>query len=110
MGVSIPSIMSIHYDNSTESYFVEGDSNLIAFNRMLDLFGDNEYLSIGVDAKAGDKDLFNVDAIEVIAEITEFLEDHDVPLVDSQILDLSSFVFELTATKPLFQLVTPLTR
>jgi uncharacterized protein len=90
MGVSIPSIMSIHYDNSTESYFVEGDSNLIAFNRMLDLFGDNEYLSIGVDAKAGDKDLFNVDAIEVIAEITEFLEDHEVV---TQVRSLSKYQY-----------------
>src|SRR5690606_25808074 len=65
---------NIHYDNSNESYFVQGDPNLKSFNHLLDLFGDVEYLFIGVTATEGATDVFTPATIDVVHELTEFLE------------------------------------
>ena len=66
----------LYHDNSNENYFVEHDPNLLSFNKLTDLFGDPEYLVVGVPARAEDSDVFSTSTIQMIAEITEFLEDH----------------------------------
>ncbi len=66
----------LYHDNSNENYFVEHDPNLIAYNHLLELFGDTEYLVVGVPARDSDQDVFSPETIKMIAEITEFLEDH----------------------------------
>ncbi len=53
---------------------MEGDPNLTAFNELLDLFGDVEYLSIGIEAPEGDPDVFTPETLEVIQALTGFLE------------------------------------
>lgn len=73
-GLSFIPMNNIYYDNSNESYFVEGDPNLTAFNQLLELFGDVEYLSIGVVAPESQTDLFTSETLTVIHELTEFLE------------------------------------
>lgn len=73
-GLSFIPMNNIYYDNSNESYFVEGDPNLTAFNQLLELFGDVEYLSIGVVAPEEQDDLFSSETLTVIHELTEFLE------------------------------------
>lgn len=67
-------IQNIYYDNSNENYFVEGDPNLESFNQLLELFGDVEYLSIGVIAPSTDADVFTPGTLQVIHELTQFLE------------------------------------
>jgi Predicted exporters of the RND superfamily len=66
----------LYHDNSNESYFLEQDPNLEAFDRLVDLFGDPEYLLVGIEARANDHDIFTADTIQMIDEITRFLEDH----------------------------------
>ncbi len=73
-GLSFIPMNNIYYDNSNESYFVEGDPNLTAFNQLLELFGDVEYLSIGVVAPESQTNLFTSETLTVIHELTEFLE------------------------------------
>ncbi|HEY7885882.1 MAG TPA: efflux RND transporter permease subunit [Cellvibrionaceae bacterium] len=65
---------NLYYDNANERFFVEGDPNLVAFNELLDLFGDIEYLSVGVVAPVQHIDVFHPETLQVIDEITRFLE------------------------------------
>lgn len=74
MAAAIPPMSNLYYDNSNERFFLEGDHNLATFNDLLERFGDVEYLSIGVVAPEGDADLFTPASLQVIAELTEFLE------------------------------------
>ncbi len=74
LALSIPPMSNLYYDNSNERFFLEGDPHLADFNKLLDRFGDVEYLSIGVDAPEGDPDLFTTETLTVISELTEFLE------------------------------------
>lgn len=67
----------IPFDNSSENFFVEGDPNLQAFNKLLDLFGDTEYLMIGVEARPQDADVLEPQTLHLIADLTDFLEKHD---------------------------------
>ncbi len=76
IGMSFFTFDRLYHDNSNENYFVEHDPNLLAFNRLLERFGETEYLVIGIPARAGDTDVFNADTINMIAELTEFLENH----------------------------------
>lgn len=73
-GLALIPAQNIGYDNSNESYFVEGDTNLLAFDRLLDLFGDVEYLSVGIMAPESQRDVFNEETLSVIQTLTEFLE------------------------------------
>ncbi|MDQ2078001.1 RND family transporter [Marinimicrobium sp. ABcell2] len=73
-GLSFIPMNNLYYDNSNESYFVTGDPNLDNFNELLDLFGDVEYLSIGVVAPDGHPDVFTPETIAVVEELTRFLE------------------------------------
>lgn len=96
---------NIGYDNSNESYFVEGDANLVSFERLLDLFGDVEYLSVGVSAPQTQDDVFNEETLRVIHELTEFLEDR--PEV-TQVRSLTKYEYTHStsvglATDPLFE-------
>ncbi len=67
----------IPFDNTTERYFVEGDPNLLAFEELLELFGDNEYLVVGVTAREQDQDVFEPETLALVAKLTEFLENHE---------------------------------
>lgn len=74
VALSFLPMQNLYYDNSNENYFVEGDPNLESFNQLLELFGDVEYLSIGVVAPREDSDVFTPATLQVIHEITAFLE------------------------------------
>lgn len=70
------SFSRLYHDNSNENYFVEHDPNLLAYERLIDRFGEPEYLVIGVPAREGDVDVFEAQTIQLIDELTRFLEDH----------------------------------
>ncbi|MEX2130648.1 MAG: MMPL family transporter [Pseudohongiellaceae bacterium] len=80
----------IPFDNTTERYFVAGDPTLADFNVLLDLFGDNEYLIIGIEMLAENADIFNAEALGAIASLTEFLDSH--PAV-TQVRSLTNFQY-----------------
>ena len=67
----------LKYDNSFEMFMLKNDPNIIKFENFRDLFGDAEYLSVGVEARPDDIDLFNAETIKVINDITTMLEDHE---------------------------------
>lgn len=81
---------AIPFDNTTERYFVEGDQTLVDFNVLLDLFGDNEYLLIGIEMLAADADVFDPAAVSAINVLTEFLDSH--PAV-TQVRSLTNFQY-----------------
>lgn len=66
---------AIPFDNSTERYFVAGDPTLADYDRLLDLFGDNEYLIVGIEAQ-GEVDVFTPEALDALARLSDFLEFH----------------------------------
>lgn len=67
---------SIPFDNSTERYFVSGDPTLEEYNTLLDLFGDNEYLIVGIAATGDSADVFTPEALDALIRLSEFLEFH----------------------------------
>ena len=50
IGLAIRPMGQIDYDNSNERFFIAGDENLTNFDTLVDLFGDIDYLSIGIEA------------------------------------------------------------
>ena len=67
---------AIPFDNSTERYFVAGDPTLADYDRLLELFGDNEYLIVGFEASSSAEDIFSPETLRDLAKVTEFLEFH----------------------------------
>lgn len=67
---------SIPFDNTTERYFVTDDPALVKFEYLIDLFGDHEYLIVGIEHLPANGDVFNVETLEAIDHITEFFESH----------------------------------
>ncbi|MFT7560001.1 MAG: putative RND superfamily exporter protein [Flavobacteriales bacterium] len=77
MALAPLSFKNLYYDNSNEAYFIEHDPNLIAFDNLLEHFGDSEYLVVGVPTREGDVDIFSAETIRMVEEISTFLEDHE---------------------------------
>ena len=80
---------TIPFDNSTSRYFIDGDPTLEEYDTLLDLFGDNEYLIVGIEA-APDSDIFTADALNALVEISDFLDFH--PYV-TQLRSLSNYQY-----------------
>lgn len=105
IGVAPLSFNRLYYDASNEAYFVEGDPNLANFDKLLDLFGDSEYLVVGIPAREQDQDVFNPETITVIDELTQFLEEHEHV---TQVRSISKYQYThndngLLATDDLFE-------
>lgn len=73
---SLYSGRDIPFDNTNERFFIKGDPSLIAFDRLVDLFGDNEYFAVGIETREGDIDIFEPETLRVIDGLTEFLDSH----------------------------------
>lgn len=80
----------IPFDNSTERYFVAGDPTLAEYDRLLELFGDNEYLVVGFEASGDAADVFSPDTLNDLVKVTEFLEFH--PTI-TQVRSLSNYQY-----------------
>lgn len=70
------SFSRLYYDNSNDAYFLENDPSLTSFSRLLEYFGDSEYLVIGLSAKESSVDVLNAELLQLINEVTVFLENH----------------------------------
>ncbi|NKB34853.1 MAG: MMPL family transporter [Pseudomonadales bacterium] len=81
---------AIPFDNSTERYFVAGDPALIDYDRLLDLFGDNEYLVVGIEAVGDAEDVFTESALDALVRLSDFLEFHQYV---TQLRSLSTFQY-----------------
>jgi uncharacterized protein len=88
--ISIYPMKDLYFDNSAELFFVEGDPNLINFDHMIDRFGDNDYMLVGVQARSGDKNVFNGDTLRLIGKVTEFMEDHETV---TKVVSLSKYQY-----------------
>ena len=79
LGLSIFSIIKypLKYDNSFEMFMLKDDPNIVKFENFRNLFGDAEYLSIGISARPGDPDVFVSQTIQIIAAISTMLEEHE---------------------------------
>ena len=69
--------LPLKHDNSFEMFMLTDDPNIVKFENFRDLFGDAEYLSIGISARPTDQDLFVAETIKVIDEISSMLENHE---------------------------------
>lgn len=64
---------NIQFDHTIERNFSADDPKVTDFNQLLHLFGDNEYLVVGVSAPEG-QDVFNAKTLEIVDALTLFLE------------------------------------
>ena len=80
VSVSIMAISSnpLRHNNSNEMWFLPGDPNLVAFEKLQDLFGSSEYLIVGISAREKDQDIFEAETLTMIDEISTMLEDHEI--------------------------------
>ena len=92
MIISIVTIISNppSYNNSSEIWFLEDDPDLKAFYEMQEMFGDSEYMAVGIEARPNDKDVFEADTIKMIAMISDMLEDHEIV---TQVRSLSKYQY-----------------
>jgi predicted RND superfamily exporter protein len=67
----------LKYDNSFEMFMLKDDPNIVKFENFRNLFGDAEYLSVGIQARPNDTDLFTAETIKLINDISSMLEDHE---------------------------------
>jgi predicted RND superfamily exporter protein len=81
---------TIPFDNSTQRYFLSDDPALIDYDSLYENFGDNEYLLVGIEAGAGEQDIFTADTLAALAAISDFLDFH--PHV-TQMRSLSNYQF-----------------
>ena len=65
------------YDNSFEMFMLKEDPNIRKFEKFRELFGDAEYLSVGISARSEDPDVFVAKTIKIINDISTHLEDHE---------------------------------
>lgn len=79
----------IHFDHTIERNFSADDPKIKEFNQLLTLFGDNEYLVVGVSAPQG-QDVFNPQTLAIVDAITVFLEQQ--PAV-TQVRSLSKYQY-----------------
>ncbi len=90
VSISTILIMPPNYNNSSEMWFLEDDPDLKAFYETQDMFGDTEYMAIGISARPKDKDIFEAETIKMINSISEMLEDHEIV---TQVRSLSKYQY-----------------
>ncbi len=90
IGLSFYPMRNLYFDNSPEQFFVKGDPNLVNFDNIIERFGDSDYMLVGVQARPGDKNVFNGDTLRLIAKVTEFMEDHETV---SKVVSLSKYQY-----------------
>ena len=66
----------VPYDNTRERFFLLDDPTLEDFDQLIALFGDQEYLIVGVEQSAPESDIFNPETLNVISTITDFFDSH----------------------------------
>ena len=54
----------LKYDNSFEMFMLKDDPNIVKFENFRNLFGDAEYVTIGIEARSNDPDLFVAETIK----------------------------------------------
>jgi len=72
------STRNLHTDHSQEVWLAPDEPAQRDYQRLTELFGDNEYLLIGIGARAADRDIFTADGFRLLYAITGFLEQHPV--------------------------------
>lgn len=77
IGLIFP-MQNLYFDNSSEMWFLENDPSLKDVEKMRALFGNDQYLVIGVQARKGEKTVLTKENLITIHKITEFLEDHEL--------------------------------
>ncbi|MBU2511690.1 MMPL family transporter [bacterium] len=70
-------VSKLTFDNSIEMWFLEGDQTLTNLDWSRELFGDDQYFLIGIEARSQDKTVMNPDTLLMIHEITDFLEEQE---------------------------------
>jgi len=67
---------AVPYDNTRERFFLLDDPALEDYQQLLELFGDQEYITVAVEQSKPDGDIFEPEALRVIEKITSFLDSH----------------------------------
>ncbi len=67
---------NLYFDSSTDIWFLDDDPVLLEYNDLKKKFGSDDYLVIGVQAAAGQKDVLNPETVQAIQKITNYLEEH----------------------------------
>ena len=67
----------LKFDNSNEMWFLKDDQALLSYQRLLDIFGDDEFVVVALENKEKTS-LFNQTDITTIHEISEFLKEQDL--------------------------------
>jgi len=70
-------ILNLGFDNSNEMWFLENDPNIQAYENTNRQFGDHQVFVIGIETRSKDVDVFNLETLTAIKELSDFLEQQD---------------------------------
>jgi len=70
-------ILNLGFDSSNEMWFLENDPNLQAYENTNLQFGDHQAFVIGIETRPKDVDVFNLETLTAIKELSDFLEQQD---------------------------------
>ncbi|MDX1474184.1 MAG: MMPL family transporter [Reinekea sp.] len=114
---SVFAARDIQFDHTIERNFVDGDPRLEEFDKLTELFGDSEYLVVGIEARPDEDDIFVPQTLAVIGQISDYLERHEAV---TQVRSVTKYEYTrgaggLLSTKELFddlseQALTPQVR
>ena len=74
--VSAMGLKNLYFESSTDIWFLKSDPVLLAYNKLKDRFGSDDFLVVGIQAAQGQLDVLNPETMQVIGKITDFFEEH----------------------------------
>ncbi len=75
--VVIMPMKGLYFDNSSEIFFLKGDSNIINHNLLRDQSVDTEFLIVAIEAGQNDKTVFTPEILQSVSKLTNFFETHE---------------------------------
>ena len=77
LGVMSTSFKNLYFDASNEMWFLQDDPSLKDYEMLKDKFGSPQALLVGISKRSQEPNVITKENLNIIHEITEFLENHE---------------------------------
>jgi predicted RND superfamily exporter protein len=66
----------LYFEDSTDMWFLKDDQMALTYKNYKRTFQSDEFLTIAINKRPGDQDVFNSETLRLIRSFTEFLDEH----------------------------------
>lgn len=70
-------LSKIYFEDSTDMWFLQDDPMLLLYQQHKELFQNDDYLVVAIEAPAGSPTVVNAETLSLVRKLTVFLEDHN---------------------------------